>query len=467
MFNAIKELNAGINKIFFTTRDTEHVIDEVFQDMGLGKNTSELKYLSNNFFQCKQKDCITPVLSSYCLLLDGTAKKDSFLLKTLPRKIAYLNSEYEKNKSVHGSKSLSVPSTYSSSLRSDEDQAKYYTIDIPDSIKISNHCKLFIRDSIINIHDFQLNKNVTIYLNHNFKTVKKIMVIKMKDINASSFMKSECIDTAFYKSVFPRIHRMGIDVPSIASTFISDSTVSLMVTLLCPRYPDPNTFDSLRLNRKTSKFTVHDTILDMKYFIYSQNLTTNKIKIQCINKVAYQEDKYWILSLPFILEKNKLFASIHNWDNAKDENFLAEFKLTNNIFEFKHLRVNNNKNIKIENIKAKETLQRDINSNYYFTTALPFVFDYRKNKDFIFDKNEFLVSDKLYIHDVFGVGEKIYFIASENAQYFHYTLNINTGKRESKTQINLDISTKSKEIKFLDANRYLLLDGNKIYIIGK
>jgi|GEM_PF-3440953 len=469
VLNSIKDLSTDVNKFFYITKDSENIIEEVFQNMGFDQKKYKINYLPNNFFQCKRKDCISPVLSSYCLFSEGSIKADSFLLKNLPGRISYLNSisEREKDKSSNGGKPLNNLLNSSQNIVSSGNQSNHLSIDIPDSIKISNRCKLFVRDSIINIYDFQLNKNVTLFLNQDFTFIKKIIVIKMRGINPQIFLRSECLDTAFYKNTYAIISRTGHHVPSVGSVFVSDSTINLLLSLTYPRYPDPNTYDSLRLNNKNSKFSINDTILDMKYFVYTRNFSTNKTRLHCINKISYARDEYWILSLPFIFEKDKLFASIHSWNNPADANFLGEFELTNNRFEYKGLRSNDNKNIKIENLRKNQILQRDVNSNFYFTTSLPFVFDYKRNKDFLFDKNEFNINEEIFINDVIGDKDKLYFIVSENGQFFKYTLNTKTKKREGKTAIQLDMPDGPKELKFLDINKYLFLNGNKLYIISK
>lgn len=462
-----KSIDTEIVKFFYLTKDNSPIVEEIFKNLDLQLSDFKVNYLPNDFFLCNRKDCRTSVLASYCIFFDEVGKKDSFSLKELPEKIMFLKkNKWKKDVSFDSRPNASNDSIYSSTSNLTYIQKLNNTsLLIPDSIKISKRATIFIKDSIVNILDQLLNKNITLFLNTNFSEIKRIVLVKINDLDPKLFIAANCFDTTFYKGLYPWLKTKGMHTGKLQSTFITDTTINLMLNLSYGRYPDPSTQDSLRLQRKEHPLTLHDTIVDMRFFIYTKNFKTNRLQMQCISETSYEKNKYWLLGLPFFIDKNKLFASVHSWDNPNSDIFLGEFKKMNNQFVFNRLHTNTTKNIQIEHLRKNQIPYRDANSNFYFGAAIPFFYDFRKNEDFLLDKNDFNLNEKIFIRDVFRDGNTLCLLVSEGDQIFRYTFNYNTKKREDKKLLDLQLPAKEINIKFLEANKYIMLDGDKLQIL--
>ena len=468
IIRCIRNLDGQINKFFYLTIDNEAIVDEVFKNLDLSPKDFNIKYLPGDFFQCKKKGCPTSVIPSYCVYSDISGEKDSFSLKELPGKISFLKKNKWQNKEnlQYNSYEIKKNLNQSPSNLTDAQKLNDLSLLIPDSIKISKSIRVFVRDSIINILDLLLNKNVTIQLNTNFSKLKKITVINGNDLNPGPFMALDCFDTAFYRGAYSRLKLLGQHLPKLVSTFVSDTTINIMLNFYYVRYPNPNSLDSFRLHRKVHPLSLNDTIIDIKYFMYSKNIKTNKSRLQCISNMSFENNKYWLISLPFFFEKSKLYASIRNSDKPNDEAFLGEFIIQNNRLEFSSLHKNTTKDLKIESLSKNQILNRDVNSDFYFTTSMPFIFDFVRNEDFLLDKNDFNLTEPIFIKDVLRNNSKIYLLVLEGEQVFCYTFDDKTKKREDKKLINAELKAKQINIKFLSSNKYLIMDGNTLQILN-
>lgn len=456
-------IETGIDKIFWLCGENKTVVNEIFQNFGVSPTDFEIKYLPNDFFQCKKSNCVTRVLSSYCVFIDRSEKKDSFSLKELPEKIKVLKRNNWNNQNhFYG---LESSSDSIRSLAVNVSKLHGTLVLLPDSIKISKRTNVFIKDSTINIFDQRLNKNITLYLNSNFSRIKKIHQIKGNNLDVNSFVATNPFDTTFYRGLYPRFKSMGVHLPKIESVFINDTTINLMVNLTYGRYPDPKTTDSLRLKRKVKPLAINDTIADMKYFFYSENIRTNKFQVRYMDKMSYENSEYWALGLPFILVHDKLLASVHSYSKPNSEVLLAEFKVKNDRVEFTSTHINSTKNIRTNSLADKQIMFRDINSNFYFTASVPFFYDFKKNEDFLLDEKDFNSEDKLHILDVIRDKEKLLILVSEGDKIFKYTFNYSTKKKEEKMQLDLDLPAKEINIRFLETDKYLILDSDKLQIL--
>ena len=464
IFTYVKKIDKSITKNLYLSKENQEITDDILKNYELKRSDFNISYLPSDFFNCKS-NCPLPVYPSYCTFYQNQRRVDSFLLKLLPQKVPVLNKSVSpqqnnsKNTKEEGPKSGSSVNKSPPQPGTSEDLSGFQ---IPDSIKFSSQAELFVNDTIINILDRLLKKNVTLFVNSNYTKIKKIIILKSESFKPGVFMRLNCFDTAFYRGCYPMLTSLAGNFPKIESAYITDSTIKLMLGVTYPRYPNLKTTDSLMLQRN-KKFKLTDTIMDSKYFIYSKNFITNKNNLTCIENNSFSDGKYWLLSLPFYFNNNKLYVSIRSLTQPNDPNFLVEL---NPGMTWNYSRIIEN-TLKPDIQQPKNyVLNRVLNPNFYFANTIPYFLDFKKNEEFLFNKEDFMDQGKqFYITDVVSYNNKMYVLVNYGNSLVRFILDPKTKKVLEKNKIADTKESERIHIRFITHQSYLIMDGKKFYVI--
>jgi len=421
----LKKIDPQIQKRFFISESSKDVIDELLSEYGLTSKEVTVSFIHADHFKLKQTN---KQIESYCIVNKNNTKIDSFLLSELSKKIGFLN----------------ATTTFLTA-----DKSKWDSIIIPDSIKISNRIRIFNHGDILNISDYLLNRNTSLFIDPSSNKIVKSIIIKSNEFYPQLFLKTNCTDTVMYKAMFGLLKAIGSDKPKIESAFVNDTSISLYIG-----FPSPlaikNTIDTNIINR---------------VFFYSRNFKTNRSTLNWVvddGLIPTLENEYIINNVfPFYLYKEAFYYSVYSEKNPLDKNFISKHtKKGDKIFFEKILRSKINT---WEPIMNFENSNKSTNSNFYFLNSYPYFYDYTKNEEFTILPS-ILNPEKLnfYINDVIRNGNQIKLIVILNEIPYLFVIDYTTKKIIEKSKIE----TKNKSVEFLrfhNSNEYFLIDKKTIY----
>jgi hypothetical protein len=427
-FELLNKIDSKIKKTLFVTEKSASFIDEFLQNHHFNKSDFNIKYLKNNFFECKKINCTLPLYESFCLVIFENGNKDSFALKQLSYRL----------------KTLSTSKSTIARI-----------INLPDSIKISNRFQFSVTNRTINFLDETLNKNISLFLNPELNNIEKAIIIKHANFKSAYFLKIACFDTSNYRKFLPVLRSIGKQSPEIGKAFITDSTINLMLSFSYPEIINT------------------DSNITLKLFLYSKNFKNNQSSLICVKKDGYStknhlDHNYTINNIqPFFIYNKKAYFSVANWLDSLDRDLLAEYDLINGQLEYKNIVPNRVKYIPNKKKKLGYDLNRYVNNNFYFVNSYPYFFDYKTNQQLIFDPNTFIHEGEqdYFISDVKKVEENIQVLCVYKKEVIQYTFNALTQKLVEKKNLSIDRNLSTDYIRYIGENKCILFDSNKIHII--
>jgi hypothetical protein len=421
----LKKLDLQIQKRFFISESSKDIIEELLSEYGLTSKEVTVSFIQDDHFKLKQ---INKQIESYCIVNKNNTKIDSFLLSELGQKIGFLNAT---NTSVT------------------TDKFKWDSIIIPDSIKISDRIRIFNHGDIINISDYLLNRNTSLFFDASSNKIVKSIIIKSNEFYPQLFLNTNCTDTIMYKAMFGLLKAIGSDKPKIESAFVNDTSISLYIG-----FPSPlaikNTIDTNIINR---------------VFFYSRNFKTNRSTLNWVvndGLIPTLENEYIINNVfPFYLNKESFYYSVYSEKNSLDKNFISKHtKKGDKIYFEKILR---SKIDTWEPNKNFENSNKSTNSRFYFMNSYPYFYDYTKDEEFTIQPS-LLNPDKqnIFINDIIRNGNQIKIIILLNQVPYLFVLDSQTKKILEKSKID----SKNKNVdylRFYNSNEYFLIDKKIIY----
>jgi hypothetical protein len=421
----LKKLDLQIQKRFFISESSKDIIEELLSEYGLTSKEVTVSFIHADHFKLKQTD---KQIESYCIVNKNNTKIDSFLLSELGKKIGFLNA---------------------SNTSATADKLKWDSIIIPDSIKISDRIRIFNHNNIINISDYLLNRNTSLFLDPPSNKIVKSIIIKSNEFNPSLFLRTNCTDTVMYKAMFGLLKAIGFDKPKIESAFVNDTSISLFIGFPCP-LAIKNTSDTDIINR---------------VFFYNINYKTNRSSLNWVvddGLIPMLEKEYIVNNLfPFYLNKESFYYSVSSEMNNMDKNFISKYiKKGDKIYFEKILR---SKIDTWEPIKNFENSNKSTNSHFYFMNSYPYFYDYTKDEEFAIQPS-LLNPDKqnIFINDIIRNGNQIKIIILLNQVPYLFVLDSQTKKILEKSKID----SKNKNVdylRFYNSNEYFLIDKKTIY----
>lgn len=421
----LKKLDPQIQKRFFISESSKDIIEELLSEYGLSSKEVTVSFIQDDHFKLKQTN---KQIESYCIVNKNNIKRDSFLLSELGQKIGFLNAT---NTSVT------------------TDKLKWDSIIIPDSIKISDRIRIFNHGDIINISDYLLNRNTSLFFDASSNKIVKSIIIKSNEFYPQLFLNTNCTDTIMYKAMFGLLKAIGSDKPKIESAFVNDTSISLYIG-----FPSPlaikNTIDTNIINR---------------VFFYSRNFKTNRSTLNWVvddGLIPTLENEYIINNVfPFYLNKESFYYSVYSEKNPLDKNFISKHtKKGDKIYFEKILR---SKIHTWEPNKNFENSNKSTNSHFYFMNSYPYFYDYTKDEEFTIQPS-LLNPDKqnIFINDIIRNGSQIKIIILLNQVPYLFVLDSQTKKILEKSKI--DIKNKNVDyLRFYNSNEYFLIDKKTIY----
>jgi len=452
-FNLLRNVNPKVEKILFLLEKNKPYEDEILIKYNFQTTDFKINYLDDDHFTCKKKPCKEIMFESYCLLIAGQTKIDSFLLKHLSEKIKFINSEFEL---IDYQNTLTVaPASMTSKtfiLNKINNRISTlptsYSITIPDSIKLSDQIQFTRSNGIINLRDQLLNKNVTLFLNADYTKIDKILLVKGESFKPKPFMKLNCFDTIEYKKCFPVLKKQGAHIIKIETAYVNDSTINLFLNC---------TFPIIKGN---------DTLFDMKYFIYTKNFKNDRTSLLCL-KTNQLAKGFWLSSLPFFIVANKAYISVRNYDEGDEKNVLAEYNILNGQLEFEKILENKAGIIK-NNRKAEGIdLNKYVNAEFYFVNTFPYLYDYKNKAEFIFPEKDFFTdkSQEYYINDILRVNNRIYLLVILGKDVYTLIYDASTKLLVEKKKLPIDQKYDTNLIRFNNEYSYILLDKRCIHFV--
>lgn len=428
-FDLLKNIDPTIKKTFFFTKNSQSYLDEFLKDHDFKKSDYTIQFVNDNFFECKKINCVQQLYESYCLVFYGEGKKDSFLLKELSLKLkSLLNATALTNQ----------------------------TITLPDSITLSDRFQFSVHKNIINFLDETLNKNVTLLLNPEMTKIEKALVIKRDIFKPSQFLNIACFDTTIYRKFYPVIKSIGKHVPAISKTFITDSTINLMLSFSYPEIINT------------------DSNITMKLFLFTKSLRTNQNTLFCLQKDGYSSinklpENYTINNIqPFLINSQKIYFSIAKWEDTIDRDLLAEYELKSNQIDFKKIIKNKFQSVPNKKRKLGYDLNRYVNSDFYFTNNYPYFFNYKTNEQFVLDEKDFLVEShsEYFIIDVLSADDKLFVLVVYGAdkKVLKFSYDSKSKKIINKKEVKLNPNEDFNYLRFINSNTYLNYENKKIRI---
>ncbi len=418
----LKEIK--IQKNIFVLKSDSNAIMELLANYELPKNI-QVYYLEDNFFT-KTKQFV----QSYCLLRNGFNQIDSFSLSSLPKNISSINSKYGLE--------ANLP----------------LGLTIPDSIKFSTRTFINVNKNILTILDYTLNKNVTFILSEDLTKIEKVIQIKGTSFKSEHFNNNSYFNAKFYNGFYNELKAYGKHYPQLERSFITDSTINMIVTLPYPW------------------ILGKDTAIGALIYLYQKNFVRNKSQLLHIEDIEkdYSKAEHYLSNVDaFFIDGNTINLSVFNIDEKKERFILANFKRLDNQLIFNNYIDKKIQQKELTDFPFINTSAKFANTQFYYYSSFALLYNI-KSKQF-FNAHTLLtqlLKTKYFIIDVIENEQKdIEMLVECEGKLLH--LKLSNGILSFIENLALKNIKPSISIKFNGKNSVFILDNDNrsIRIIPK
>lgn len=315
-----------------------------------------------------------------------------------------------------------------------------------DTLKISDRAIFQLNNFNLIATDYNLNKVIFSSINNKFQN----FVIEGKMFNPILFLKLGNIDSLYYYKNFKTLKYIGKTIPHIDLSYLTDSTLYLLLSF---SYPEEGLNNTLNVKQK--------------FYVYERNIFTKTKKLKYLKDIELRNITNHTLFLdnlmPFFVKNNNYFFENHNLsDYSKSIWYYSCFKDADTLKyknSFYRLPIDSNLQLKYK----KQISESMVNSNkdFIFFSNFPLFHNTTSNKTY-FIESYLKEIEKFYFIDVIENIDNICILLKNSNDYFKIELNKTNFKLINKIKIKINEFENEESIKFINNKSFFVLNKNNI-----